>query len=98
MRAVTIANPDFIASAAVRIKDDLLPVWRELCMPVSTCRGDQFHWRTEVSMRATDLKTPDVQVDEVAGVDQTLGVARDCQLRAVLSDTRQPLWLAGTSG
>ncbi len=49
-------------------------------------------------MRTRDFKAPDVHVDELAGVNQTLRAARDCRFRAIFSNTGQPLRLAGAGG
>ncbi len=49
-------------------------------------------------MRTRDFKTPDVHVDELACVDQTLRAARDGRLRAIFSDSGQPLRLARAGG
>ncbi len=49
-------------------------------------------------MRTRHFKTPDVHVHELAGVDQTLRAGRDDRLRAIFSNTGQPLRLAGAGG
>ena len=65
----------------------------------SSTRVEEISFIGELIFPGTrDFKTPDVHVDEFAGVDQTLRVARDCRFKAIFSDTSQPLRLAGAGG